>query len=603
MVSTPLRKTYGNFAGVDFSIDKAMVQANRSPDALNIWKNYKDTEGASIQTRPGIRLLGTIGSKILGLYAVTNSTAIVHSGNKLYKWTNFPDAPTGQTLSELFTGMSTNNKTVFNKFGDYLYINDGTNYLRYNGTTVSAVSSDAFVPTTTIGRSPSGGGEMYQDVNLLSNQRINQFIADGTSTIYVLDAIGITSVDKVVVNGTEVASTGYTVDTTNGTVTFSTAPAVPTLSGQDNVYITFTKTVIGYSTRIPNCTKAVMWDNRIFYTGNPAYPNAIFYCELNDPTYVSDLNYSEDGSNDSAIKDIVVGADVLWVFKQNDQNNANIFYHTKIIDSEQGKAYPRVQGNIETGCCSVATNFLDDIVYLSEDGLQGIMTTELDSRQIIFPRSHLVNNKLISNTDFLSAQMEEWKGYLLILVGDEIYLADSRQKASYMSGYEYEWYLWNLSEAKPNLLKEYNNKLYIGSKDGSIYVFDGTNDNGVAIESYWTTPMENFGQPNHYKTTNKRGGIAKLRTMQNGRVKLAVRTDKMAQFKKITEKSLQGFNFNNIDFNNFSFATTNEVFLVYKIKQKKIKEVSLKIYSDDLNKPFGIFLMTLEAFVGGYAKK
>lgn len=602
-MATALTRTYNNFAGVDFSIDSSLVQINRSPDALNVWKNYKDTEGICIETRPGLKKIGTIGSKIHGMYAATDSTAIVHSGNKLYKWTNFPDTPTQQTLSELYTGMDTSNRTSFNKFGNYLYINDGTNYLRYDGSSVSAVSDNAFVPTTTIGRSPTGGGERYQDVNVLSAQRINQFLADGTSTSYVLDATGITSVNKVVVNDVELSASDYTINTSNGIVTFNTAPSQPAVSGKDNVFITFTKEVTGYEDRIAKCTKSLMWDNRIFFTGNPAYPNAIFWCELNDPTYVSDLNYSEDGASDSAIKDFVVGSDVLWIFKDKDQNNANIFYHTKMIDNEQGKVYPCVQGNVELGCNSVATNFFDDIVYLSKDGLQGIITTELDSRQVISPRSHLVDNKLINNTDYLNAQMEEWEGYLFILVGNELYLADSRQKTSYSTSFEYEWYRWNISEANPNILKEYNGHLYIGAKDGSIYSVEGTNDDGVAIESYWTTLMDNFSYPNHYKTTNKRGGIAKLRTMQNGKVKMAIKTDKTPTYRFVMEQSLQGFSFDNIDFSNFSFATTNEVFLIYKIKQKKIKEISLKIYSDELNKPFGVFQMVIEAFVGGYVKK
>lgn len=600
-MATAIRKTYSDFAGVDFSTDSSLVQVNRSPDALNIWKNYEDVEGTCIETRPGIKKIGTVGTKILGIYVVNDSKAIVHSGNSLYEWSNFPDEPTEDTLKELFTSMNINNRTSFNKFGDYLYINDGTNYLRYDGDSVSTVSESAFIPTTTIGRSPTGGGEMYQDVNVLSDKRINQFLADGKATNFVLDAIGIESVDKVVVNDVEV--TDYTVNKTTGTVIFTTAPEEPSLSGKDNVYITFTKKVTGYEERIANCTKALIWDNRIFYTGNPTYPNAIFHCELNDPTYISDLSYYEDGSSDSPIKDIVVGSNVLWVFKDKDQNNANVFYHTRTTDDEQGRVYPCVQGNVQTGCNSVATNFLDDIVYLSKDGLEGIITTDLENRQVISPRSHLVNSKLINNTEYYNAQMEEWKGYLFILVGDEIYLADSRQKTSYLTSFEYEWYLWNLSEAKPNLLKEYNNRLYIGGKDGSVYSVEGTNDNGVAITSYWTTPMDNFGYYNHYKTTNKRGGIAKLRTMQNGKVKLAMKTDKTPDYTLVTEKSLQGFNFKNIDFRNFSFKTTNEVFLIYKIKQKKIKEISLKIYSDELDKPFGVFSMILEAFIGGYTKK
>lgn len=603
-MATAVTRTYTNFAGVDFSTDSSLIEINRSPDALNVWKDYKDREGTCICTRPGYSYISQIGTNILGMYIVTDSKAIVHSGNKLYEWSNFPDTPTNNTLKELFTGMNVNNRTSFNKFGDYLYINDGTNYLRYDGSSVSNVSESAFIPTTTIGRSPSGGGEMYQDVNVLSNQRINQFLADGTSTNYVLDAIGITSVDKVVVNDVELSSTDYSVNTTTGTVTFNTAPSVPELSGRDNVYITFTKSVIGYQERISNCTKALMWDNRMFYTGNPSYPNAIFHCELNNPAYISDLSYYEDGSMDSPIKDIVVGSDVLWVFKNKDQNNANVFYHTKSIDEEQGKVYPCVQGNVETGCSSVAINFRDDIVYLSKEGLEGIVTTELDSRQIISLRSYFVNSKLINNTDYYNAQMEEWQGYLCILVGDEIYLADSRQKSAYLNSFQYDWYYWKIQEANPSILKEYDGKLYIGGKDGKIYVFTGTNDNGITINSYWTTLMDNFGYPNHYKTTNKRGGIAKLRTMQNGKVKLGVKTDKTKEsYAQAVEKTLSGFNFNNIDFNNFSFITTNEFFLIYKIKQKKIKEISLKIYSDELDKPFGVFSMMLEAFIGGYVKK
>ncbi len=603
MISTPVRRVYTNFAGVDFSTDKGLVELNRSPDALNVWRNYSSREGSCIETRPGIKKICELDGQILGIYVISDSKAIVHSGTKLYEWSNFPDIPTQETLNILFTGMNINNRTSFNKFGEYLYINDGTNYLRYDGISVINVSESAFIPTTTIGRSPTGGGELYQDVNVLTGKRINQFLADGTSTAYVLDAMGIDSVDKVVVNDVELASTDYTVNLTNGIVTFNTAPAVPSLSGKDNVYITFTKNILGYQNRISNCKKALMWDNRMFYTGNPAYPNAIFHCELNNPTYISDLSYNEDGANDSAIKDIIVGSDVLWVFKEKDQNNANVFYHTKMLDGEQGKAYPCIQGNIEMGCNSVAFNFLDDIVYLSKNGLQGIITTELDSRQIIFPRSHLVDSKLTNNTDYYNAQMEEWNGYLFVLVGDEVYLADSKQKTPYLNNFEYEWYFWDLSEAKPSILKEYKKHMYVGGREGDIYAMEGTNDDGEIIESYWTTIMDNFGYPNHYKTTNKRGGIAKLKSLQNGKIKIAVKNDKTPGYVFFKEKSLQGFSFKKISFSNFSFATTSENFFIYKIKQKKVKEISLKLYSDELNKPFGVFSMVLEAFIGGYIKK
>jgi hypothetical protein len=594
-----VKRVYSNFRGVDFANEASLVNLSRSPDALNVWKNYNDAQGECIETRPGLRLLGTIGNKILGIYALSDSKAVVHSGKYLYSWNNFPDTP--MQITELFANMNINNRTSFNKFGNYLYINDGDNYLRYDGTTLSNVSDNAYIPTTTIGRSPSGGGEMYQDVNLLSNKRINQFTADGTSVDYVLDAVGIDSVNKVVVNDVELSSTAYSVNTGTGVVTFNTAPTAPA-QGQDNVYITFTKTTPGYQNRISNCKKALIWDNRMFFTGNASLPNVLFHCKLNDPTYISDLAYYEDGNSDSAIKDIVVGSDVLWVFKNKDQNNANVFYHTKTTSAEAGNIYPNKQGNIETGCYSVAINFLDDIVYLSKNGLQGIITAQLENKQIISPRSHFVNSKMINNSDYYNAQMENWNGYLLVLVGDEIYLADSRQKTEYLSSYEYEWYLWKFN-ITPSLLKCYNGKLYMGDNEGNIYCIEGTNDNGQAIESYWTTPMDNFKYPNHYKTTNKRGGIAKLKSIQNGKTKLAIRTERMSDFEYLTQKNLNGFNFGDIDFENFSFENTKEVYLIYKIKKKKIHEISLKFYSDELDKPFGIYSIILEAFIGGYVKK
>jgi hypothetical protein len=210
---------------------------------------------------------------------------------------------------------------------------------------------------------------------------------------------------------------------------------------------------------------------------------------------------------------------------------------------------------------------------------------------------------MININDYYNAQMENWNGYLLILTGNEIYLADSRQKTQYLSSYEYEWYYWKFTNITPNLLKNYNGKLYIGDVEGKVYSVTGTNDNNQAIVSYWTTPMDNFKYPNHYKTTNKRGGIAKLKAMQNGKVKLAIKTDKMPYYSYVSEKSLKGFDFSDIDFSNFTFTTTSELFLVYKIKQKKIKEISLKLYSEDIDKPIGIYSMMIEAFIGGYAKK
>ena len=80
---TLISRNYANFRGVDFSNRKDEVSLYRSPDALNMWKNYKSTNGRCVETRPDIELLKTFSDTIFGLFFY-NGNKIVHSGTKLY---------------------------------------------------------------------------------------------------------------------------------------------------------------------------------------------------------------------------------------------------------------------------------------------------------------------------------------------------------------------------------------------------------------------------------------------------------------------------------------------------------------------------------------
>lgn len=454
-----------------------------------------------------------------------------------------------------------------------------------------------------------GGGESYQDVNVLQPLRKNTFVADGTSVDYYLDTteLSTVTVTKVIVDGVEKQSSDYTVresqdDVKAVIVTFNTAPSAPVLSGTDNVEITFSKIVPGYSTRIAKCTKMVVFDNRLFFAGNPDYPNAVFHSQLNTPNYVSDLAYYQDGTDEAEIKAIVVGNNILWVFKEPSQERDTIFYHTATTDSI-GRVYPNFHGNISTGCCSDAINYKDDIVFISKTGLEGISSNDISSQQLLSHKSSLVDNRLVNEEDLDLSMLVEWNGYLMILVNSKIYLGDIRQIYQSVNGYEYEWYYWDIENAQATILKEYKGNLYIGAEDGSIFIVEGTNDNGEIIESYWTTPMDNFEYGNKYKTTNKRGGVAKIKTIPNGKVKVAERTNKNTVDKFIKGYASGGFDFSNIDFENFEFSTDVTSNIVYKIKEKKWVELQLKFYSDELDKPFGIYDAIIEAFVGGYVKR
>lgn len=590
-----ITRVYQNFRGVDFLNDASVVDLRRSPDAVNIWKSYANTLGNYIETRPGYRKLVNLGEdKINGIYIYKTNVAIVHIGTKLIEWVGFPAEIVSKR--ELHTNMNDSTSEMF-RFQDAIYILDGKNYLSYDGE-IHNVKDSAFIPTTTIQRSPSGGGEPYQDTNLIQPKRKNEFVADGTSKDYYLDATNIDTVNKVWVNGAE--TTGYTVNTAKGLVTFNTAPSKPAVTGQGNVIIEFTKSVEDYDLRILNCTIAKVFDNRIFFSGNSDFRNAVFHCSLNDPSYISDVDYYECGSQDNMINALVIGNNLLWVLKQSNQNRDTIFYLEPTNDSEHGRIYPVKQGNVSIGCYSKATNYQDTIVFLSESGLEGIIAN-IELEQSVNHRSSNIDVRMINLSNYKFASMCEYNGYIVIAIDNHVYLGDNRQIYATERGAEYEWYYWKLAN-EVSILKEYNNHLYFGDKEGNIYIFEGTNDDGKIIESYWTTPMDPFGAFNHLKTMNKRGNVIKVKNTPNGRAKIAVRTNK-EEWKLLKEFSISGFIYGSMDYGNFTYATGDNSFIAFKIKEKKFITSQIKIYCDELDKPFGLINETISAFIGGYVKR
>lgn len=601
VIGNLITRTYSDFRGIDLLNAPNNVNLSRSPDCLNVWKSYDTTNSNIIQTRPGIKKILKItdsndSNKINGMYMYESDKVLIHSGYKLIQWIGFPNEET--TIKTLASDML-NQKSTFLNFQNNIYILDGKTYRKFDGENLVSGRTDAYIPTTTIGRSPSGGGEIYEDVNLLTYRRKNSFISDGKSLDYYLDTTNIDTIIGVYVNGKLVSN--YTTDLVQGKISFTSAPSEPSLLGQDNVIVDFSKVIEEYPARIDKCSIATVFDNRIFFSGNPDYPNAIFHSSLYNPAYISDLDYYECGNSTNKIKKLVVGNNTLWVLKEENQERDAIFYMTPSIDSEYGKIYPVSQGNLAVGCFSDGINYKDTIVFLSRNGLEGI-NGNINYEQSIVHKSSLIDSKLINMSNYNMCIMEEYNGYLLLAIDKNIFLADYRQNFKGNTGTEYEWYLWEFP-IDISCIKKCNNKLYLGDLEGNIYFLDGFNDDGQSINSYWTTPLDTFSYMNHLKTINKRGAIAKIKNMQNGRIKIAEKTNKNENYTLIKEVSGTGFSFNNFDFSNLNFSSLDNSYIVFRIKEKKIIDISIKVYSDELNKPFGLISLSLEAFIGGYVKR
>lgn len=494
-----ITRNYSNFRGVDFS--NTEVALYRSPDAINMWKDYKKM-GTSIETRPDIVLFKELKNTVYGLFFYTINQVdhmIIHCGVSLYDY----NMKTKELKIIKEKGMNIRKSQSF-IYRNILYIKDGLNYLQYDGETCKEVIG--YIPITTIGKAPSGGGTTNQEVNLLTGVRENSFCADGESTEYVLDASELDAgyQEKVFINDVEKIE-GFTVDKVSGKVKFTTAPEKPLTDGQDNVVIRFSKTIPGNRDKINKCTILEVFDNRVFFSGNQDYPNTVFHTMLDEPKYCSDLDYYNEGADISPVRGMVAGNNALWVIKEPSQANTAIFYHNPTIDSEAGKVYPSEHSSISTGCIGAAINFNDDIVYFSNRGMEGI-SGDITTEQVISHRSSLVDSKLLQEENYKDMILVEYEGYLLVIIKDKIYLADSRAMFTNENHNEYEWFYWNI-DIEPTCAVVYNGKLWLGSKQGIFkigkasennkeismekdeeerYFIDGVTKQETGVESYKT---------------------------------------------------------------------------------------------------------------------
>ena len=548
-------RIYNNFRGADFRGEE--INLVRSPDCLNVWKDYKETE--SIRTRPGMKKAHRFTDAVYGIYFY-NGEMLVHAGNKLYKGS--------EVICEGLEEAPGNGFVYESNF----YFKDKGHYLQYDGESIQDVAG--YVPTTTIARKPIGGGTKYEDVNMLSDYRKNSFLSDGGSFEYYLDVTNIDEdfVPEVIYNDEPVSTDAYEVNYEEGYIKFlNEAPDAPLTDGQDNVIIKFKKHRPGYRENVLNCTLLQIFDNRVFFSGNKDFPNYVWHCSLDDPSYVSDLDYYKEGLDTAAVRGLVAGNNALWVFREPSSTNTTVFYHTPTLDEEYGKIYPSVHSSISTGCVGKAINFNDDIVFFSERGMEGI-SGDVTTEQAVAHRSSLVDRKLIAEEGYREMLLEEWEGYLLVFIGNKVYLADSRTAFTNENHIEYDWFYWEL-EKDVTCTCVQDGILYLGTEDG-IYTL---NDNEADVESYWVTPKDKCKYPHKQKTTNKRGCVAEA----IGDISVYVKTED-------TGFELIG-----------TYENVTDYF-VSRIKRKKFKDIQLKFYS---TKRFSLETVTLEVFIGGYIKR
>ncbi len=585
------RITIDRFLGVDFANAETEVDTRRSPWAPNM---VADKAGYP-EKRPGYTCLQSYPGPVhsMGFF---QGNMLVHAGTKLY----------GPEKTILYSDMA-ERRSAFFHWEDKLYILDGSHYLVYDG--VQAKEVDGFIPTTVIGREPSGGGTLFEAVNLLQPKRINSFVSDGTATEFLLDSMGIDTAEVTVWVDGEEKSEGedYTVDREAGKVIFTQAPADS--EGLDSVTIRFSKTVTGYRERICKCTIAGSFglgsDSRVFLTGNPEYPNTDWQSGLYDPTYFPDTGYTRLGSENTAIMGYLKQYDSMIVVKEQADDETGLFIRSAELTENSEAIFPVKEGIAGMGAVSPYAfgTLAGDPVFLSPGGVYGLDTNAVTQQRSVQLRSFFINPRLTRESSLGEAVGAVWGQFYVVCVNGHVYVANGSQtNENPMGGRGYEWYYW--TDIPARVLREHDGKLYFGTDDGKVMVFSGEYaDDGRAIDAIWTTPLLDGGNFMQEKNISRRGTgiLTKPYARSSGEIFFSTEKSLMQVTRQYT---MDLMDFDDVDFNRFSFTMQdNPRVQISPKKFRKVLQFQMGVRNCVAGEGFGVLAMMVTFSMGNVTRR
>ena len=612
------KTVYHTFRGVDLSTDPALVDTTRSPDAPNL---ISDTGGYPEKRLGWKTLVQQVDrQRVNGLHRFVSKSGearVAHIGTVLYRWSD-------TELSVLREGVADQRSSAFECAGK-LWILTGREYLVYDGETIKAAADGAYVPTTSISNPPAGGGVAFEAANLLTNKRRNLFTADGEAKTYQLDFAPITAVLSVTQDGTVVAASGYSVDLAKGTVTFSTAPSKPAITGEDNIEILFSVGTEGYSEAINGCRFAGMFGfggdtgERVFFSGNPKYPNVDWHCEVHypdyqvDPSYIPDTSFAYIGSDANAIMGYRRVGDKQAIIKEANDADATIFFRSAGLDAAGEAIFSLAQGVAGAGAVSPwsIANLGDESLFLSANGIFGIASQTYTSQYCLQNRSYFVDAKLTKEANLAEGVAVEWDGRYLLAVNGRCYVLDGKQNKSYkpqsLGDYIYECGYWTNIPARCWL--EVDGALYFGTADGRICKFrtdeDGMSrfaDDDMPIAASWATKADDDGDFALLKSIPLRGSAVMIKPYTQSSAKITIRTERDFGTEIRTTETGR-FDFSGLNFDNFTFSTSDAPEVVtLNVKVKRYKMCQIIVANDAIYEGFGVYGIIKRFTAGHYAR-
>lgn len=315
----------------------------------------------------------------------------------------------------------------------------------------------------------------------------------------------------------------------------------------------------------------------------------------------------------------------------------------------------RLQNKTHFVSSKTTSTLANDPLFLSQEGITALTTSNTEGFYAVQNRSGFLDSKLLEETDLEKAVGITWRNYYVLSVNNHGYILDGRKKAydrKKNTPYLYEAYYWDNVPAK--CMATDGTTLWFGTEDGRIcrfkntegenayldgtvygyetvratpvgeelsstwfattpqtdknyvltadtqnyfrgdvFIWDGVfKKTGQAIHAVWSTPFDNDGKTNYYKTLMKKGTGCMLKGYPETSVTVYFQKDNDPKT-YVGKFSSKGFSWTDIDFSHISFLPLSSLrFMFTHRKAKKYKRLKMFFENKEPFEGFGL----LEAF-------